>query len=98
MLNSLGESCYEGVRLLVQLVRRAGSLDLDWICAVADTVGYDGSPGAVQLRAASPGAAGLPGPGGQPDRGPGPAHPDQGLTAAPLREVNTFCRKYFLQG
>lgn len=50
VLNSLGESCYEGVRLLVQLVRRAGSPDVDRICAVADTVGYDGPRGPVQLR------------------------------------------------
>jgi urea transport system substrate-binding protein len=50
VLNSLGESCYEGVRLLAQLVRRAGSLELDRICAVADTVGYDGPRGAVRLR------------------------------------------------
>jgi urea transport system substrate-binding protein len=50
VLNSLGESCYEGVRLLVQLVRRAGSLDVDRICEVADTVGYDGPRGPVQLR------------------------------------------------
>jgi ABC-type branched-subunit amino acid transport system substrate-binding protein len=50
VLNSLGESCYEGVRLLAQLIRRAGSLEVDRICAVADTVGYDGPRGAVQLR------------------------------------------------
>jgi urea transport system substrate-binding protein len=51
VLNSLGESCYEGVRLLAQLVRRAGSLAVDRICAVADTVGYDGPRGPVRLRA-----------------------------------------------
>ena len=51
VLNSLGESCYEGVRLLAQLVRRAGSLEVDRISAVADTVGYDGPRGPVQLRA-----------------------------------------------
>jgi urea transport system substrate-binding protein len=50
VLNSLGESCYEGVRLLAQLIRRAGSLEVDRICAVADTVGYDGPRGAVRLR------------------------------------------------
>jgi urea transport system substrate-binding protein len=50
VLNSLGESCYEGVRLLAQLVRRAGSLEVERICAVADTVGYDGPRGPVQLR------------------------------------------------
>jgi urea transport system substrate-binding protein len=50
VLNSLGESCYEGVRLLAQLVRRAGSLDVDRICEVADTVGYDGPRGPVHLR------------------------------------------------
>jgi urea transport system substrate-binding protein len=50
VLNSLGESCYEGVRLLVQLIRRASSLDVARICAIADTVGYDGPRGAVHLR------------------------------------------------
>ena len=53
VLNSLGESCYEGVRLLVQLVRRAGSPDVDRICAVADTVGYDGPRGRCSCGAAT---------------------------------------------
>ena len=38
------------MRLLAQLIRRAGSLEVDRICAVADTVGYDGPRGAVRLR------------------------------------------------
>lgn len=53
VLNSMGESCYEGVRLLVELVQRAGSLDMGRITALAGTerpVGYDGPRGAVQLR------------------------------------------------
>lgn len=50
MLNSMGESCYEGVRLLAEVVRRAGTLDLERICATADTVSYEGPRGAVHLR------------------------------------------------
>lgn len=49
-LNSLGESCYEGVRLLVELLRRAGRLDLRRIGEIADDVGYDGPRGSVALR------------------------------------------------
>ncbi len=49
-LNSLGESCYEGVRLFAALAQRAGNLDAMRMCRVADTVGYDGPRGAVHLR------------------------------------------------
>lgn len=49
-LNSLGESCYEGVRLLAELARRAGRMDQHRIGAVADGVGYDGPRGGVRLR------------------------------------------------
>ncbi|MFP5371636.1 MAG: substrate-binding domain-containing protein, partial [Actinomycetes bacterium] len=48
-VTSLGESCYEGMRLLAELFRRCGSTDLPAICAVADTIGYDGPRGPVQL-------------------------------------------------
>jgi ABC-type branched-subunit amino acid transport system substrate-binding protein len=47
--NSLGESCYEGLRLFAELCRRAGSTDVSAICAVAETTGYDGPRGPVQL-------------------------------------------------
>lgn len=52
-LNSMGESCYEGVRLLAELVDRAGIADLAAVCGVAGgehTVGYDGPRGPVELR------------------------------------------------
>ena len=47
--NSLGESCYEGLRLFAELCRRAGSTDVSAICAVAEATGYDGPRGPVQL-------------------------------------------------
>ncbi|MGH8932268.1 MAG: substrate-binding domain-containing protein [Egibacteraceae bacterium] len=50
VLNSLGESCYEGVRLLAALVRRAGSLEVPDLMRVADGVGYEGPRGRVYLR------------------------------------------------
>jgi urea transport system substrate-binding protein len=51
VLNSMGESCYEAVRLLGVLARDAGSLDAQRLLAAGDgTVGYDGPRGAVHLR------------------------------------------------
>lgn len=53
VLNSMGESCYEGVRLLVELIQRAGTVDLTAISAATScdrVVGYDGPRGAVELR------------------------------------------------
>lgn len=46
---SPGESCYEGMRLLVELWRRCGSTDLPGMCAVAESTGYDGPRGPVHL-------------------------------------------------
>jgi ABC-type branched-subunit amino acid transport system substrate-binding protein len=46
---SLGESCYEGIRLMTELWRRGGSTNLPAICAVADSTGYDGPRGPVHL-------------------------------------------------
>lgn len=46
---SLGESCYEGTRLLTELWRRCGSTDLAAVCAGAEATGYDGPRGPVQL-------------------------------------------------
>jgi urea transport system substrate-binding protein len=51
-LNSLGESCFEGVLLLAALARGAGSLDVRDICAVADSVSYAGPRGELRMRAA----------------------------------------------
>ncbi len=45
MLNSLGESCYEGVKLLAELVRAAGSTELPDVSAVADSASYEGARG-----------------------------------------------------
>ncbi len=50
LLNSMGESCYEGVRLLSALVQRADGLDVTRLCSVADTVEYGGPRGEVHLE------------------------------------------------
>ena len=50
VLNSMGESCYEGVRLLVELLNQAASDDLRRICAASEGVGYDGPRGSVHLH------------------------------------------------
>ena len=50
VLNSLGESCYEGLLLLAALVRRAGSTDVRQLCAVAQQTRYEGPRGALRLR------------------------------------------------
>lgn len=47
---SMGESCYEGLRLLAELCRRAGDTHVSSLCAVADQTGYDGPRGAVHLH------------------------------------------------
>ena len=49
-LNSLGESCYEGVSLLAALARRAGGLDVQKMWGIADTTTYAGPRGEVRLR------------------------------------------------
>lgn len=51
-LNNAAESCYEGIRTLAELLRRARSTDIDRMLAVADSVGYDGPRGAMQMRRA----------------------------------------------
>jgi urea transport system substrate-binding protein len=50
VLNSLGESCYEGVRLLAELVRAAGSTELPEVSAVAESVSYEGARGLMHIR------------------------------------------------
>jgi urea transport system substrate-binding protein len=50
VLNSLGESCYEGLLLLAELIRRAGSSDVRQICAVAQVARYGGPRGELGLR------------------------------------------------
>jgi ABC-type branched-subunit amino acid transport system substrate-binding protein len=49
-VGNLGESCYEGVRLLDALMRQARSPDVHAITAVADTVSYEGARGVLHLR------------------------------------------------
>lgn len=50
VLNSLGESCYEGIALLAELARRAGSLDVAAFEEVAPQVSYESPRGRVRLR------------------------------------------------
>jgi urea transport system substrate-binding protein len=49
-LNSLGESCYEGIVMLSALVTRAGTTDVAAISAVADSVTYAGPRGELRVR------------------------------------------------
>lgn len=49
LLNSMGESCYEGIRLLSALVQQADALDVRRLCSVSDAVEYGGPRGAVHL-------------------------------------------------
>ncbi|MFI5896476.1 substrate-binding domain-containing protein [Actinoplanes sp. NPDC051513] len=49
-LGSLGESCYEGVLLLVALIRRARTLDVREIGARAGEVSYEGPRGLLRLH------------------------------------------------
>lgn len=50
VVGSLGESCFEGVRLLAALAERARSLDVDAMCAVEGTVAYEGPRGLLRLQ------------------------------------------------
>jgi urea transport system substrate-binding protein len=50
VLSSLGESCYEGVRLLAALARRAGSLDVRALMRMGDGTAYEGPRGPLALR------------------------------------------------
>ena len=49
-LNSVGESCYEGIVLLSALARRAGSLDVRRMSAAAEALSYEGPRGEVSMR------------------------------------------------
>ncbi len=50
VLNSLGESCYEGVRLLTALMRRAGSVEVRPMTSVSDGLSYESPRGTVEVR------------------------------------------------
>ncbi len=49
-LNSVGESCYEGVLLLSELARRADSFDVGRMTAAAEALSYSGPRGEVRMR------------------------------------------------
>jgi urea transport system substrate-binding protein len=49
-LNSLGESCFEGILLLAALARGAGGFDVRDMCAVADSVAYAGPRGELRMH------------------------------------------------
>jgi ABC-type branched-subunit amino acid transport system substrate-binding protein len=49
-LNSLGESCYEGIVMLSALARRSGTLDTGTMGAVSDSVRYESPRGELRLR------------------------------------------------
>jgi urea transport system substrate-binding protein len=50
VLNTIGQSCYEGMRLYAELVRRASSLDVGALSRVAEGTSYSGARGRVSLR------------------------------------------------
>ncbi|HZU56008.1 MAG TPA: substrate-binding domain-containing protein [Actinocrinis sp.] len=50
VLSSLGESCYEGVRLLAALAERAGTLDVRALMRTGEGVQYEGPRGPLALR------------------------------------------------
>jgi len=50
VVGSLGESCFEGVRLLAALAERARSLDVGAMCAVGGKVSYEGPRGVLRLH------------------------------------------------
>lgn len=49
-LNSIGQSCYQGMSLLADLARRAGCLDVPALDAVASSVTFEGARGRVRMR------------------------------------------------
>ena len=50
VLNTLGESCYEGFKLLAALAKRAGSLSPAEMDAAADGTSYDGPRGRATMQ------------------------------------------------
>jgi urea transport system substrate-binding protein len=50
-LNSVGESCYEGILLLSALAERSGSLDVRRMAAAAESLSYSGPRGEVHMHA-----------------------------------------------
>lgn len=52
VLNAPGESCYEGLRLLAEMVERAGSADVERLARLAGGSVYHGPRGTVRLTGA----------------------------------------------
>jgi urea transport system substrate-binding protein len=50
VLNSIGESCYEGLLLLAELARGAQSLDVKHLCATASGTTYSSPRGEVNVK------------------------------------------------
>ena len=50
MLNSVGESCYEGVRLLSELALVAGTLEVSALCAAASVTSYASPRGEMSFQ------------------------------------------------
>ncbi len=50
MPNTIGESCYEGVRLYAELARRAGSLEVAQLSRASEGLSYTGARGRVRMR------------------------------------------------
>jgi ABC-type branched-subunit amino acid transport system substrate-binding protein len=48
--NTIGESCYEGVRLYAELARRAGSLAVAQLSRASEGLSYTGARGTVRMR------------------------------------------------
>ena len=51
MPNTIGQSCYEGIRLYAELVRRAGSLSVDELSRISEGLSYTGGRGRVTMHA-----------------------------------------------
>jgi urea transport system substrate-binding protein len=49
-LNSVGESCYEGILLLSALANRSGSFDVHRMTAIAESLSYAGPRGEVRMH------------------------------------------------
>jgi urea transport system substrate-binding protein len=49
-LNSVGESCYEGILLFSALAKRAGSMDVRKMTAAAESLSYAGPRGEVRMH------------------------------------------------
>ena len=51
MPNTIGQSCYEGIRLYAELARRAGSLGVAELSRVSEGISYTGGRGRVTMHA-----------------------------------------------